>query len=157
MLRGYPVVREREQTGDVLHNALLRLTRALRKVRPATTAEFFGLAAEQIRRELLDLARYHRRRSGVNQPLVDAAGVSRDSPDPNVADPADLDRWHALHEAVEHLPSELRQVFGLTFYHGAAQAEIAELLRVSDRQVRRLWRQACLRLHELLGGDLPVA
>jgi RNA polymerase sigma-70 factor (ECF subfamily) len=58
MLRGYPVVRDREETGDVLHNALFRLTRALREVRPSSTAAFFGLAAEQIRRELLDLARY---------------------------------------------------------------------------------------------------
>jgi RNA polymerase sigma-70 factor (ECF subfamily) len=73
-----------------------------------------------------------------------------------VADPADLDRWHALHEAVEKLPAELREVFGLTFYHGWTQAEIAELLGVSDWQVRRLWRRACLRLHEMLGGDLPA-
>jgi len=156
MLRGYPVVQDREQTGDVLQNALLRLTRALREVRPTSTAEFFSLAAEQIRRELLDLVRYHRRRSSVNQPLVDAAGVHLDPPDPNIADPADLDRWHALHEAVERLAPAQREVFGLTFYHGWTQPEIAELLAVSDRQVRRLWRQACLRLNEMLGGDLPA-
>jgi RNA polymerase sigma-70 factor (ECF subfamily) len=155
MLRGFPVVREREQTDDVLHNALLRLTRALREVRPSSTADFFGLAAEQLRRALLDLARYHRRRAGVNQPLPDGSSPL-DPIDPNAADPRDLERWQALHEAVEHLPAELREVFGLTFYHGWTQAEIATLLGVSDRQVRRLWRQACLRLNELLAGDLPA-
>jgi RNA polymerase sigma-70 factor (ECF subfamily) len=155
MLRGFPGVREREQTDDVLQSALLRLTRALRAVRPASTADFFGLAAEQIRRELLDLARYHRRRAGVNQPLPDGSGPL-DPIDPNAPDPQDLGRWSALHEAVERLPSELREVFALTFYHGWTQAEIAALLAVSDRQVRRLWRRACLRLNELLAGALPA-
>jgi RNA polymerase sigma-70 factor (ECF subfamily) len=157
MLRGFPAVRAREQTGDVLQNALVRLSRSLREVHPASTADFFRLAAEQVRRELLDLARYHRRRSAVNQPLPPASSAPFDAPDPNVPDAADLDRWQALHEAVERLPADLRQVFGLTFYHGWTQAQIAGLLGVSDRQVRRLWRDACLRLNDLLGGDLPSA
>src|SRR5262245_22819150 len=44
---------------DVLQNALLRLLRALESVQPDSTRDFFGLAAEQIRRELLDLARHY--------------------------------------------------------------------------------------------------
>jgi RNA polymerase sigma-70 factor (ECF subfamily) len=151
MLRGFPVVRAGAQTDDVLQNALVRLTRSLRAVHPPSTADFFRLAAEQVRRELLDLARHHRRRDGVNQPLPSAEVA-----DPNAPDPRDLDRWQALHEAVERLPADLREVFGLTFYHGWTQARIAELLGVSDRQVRRLWRDACLRLNEILGGDLPA-
>jgi DNA-directed RNA polymerase specialized sigma24 family protein len=43
---------------DVLQNAMLHLLRALEMVRPDSTRAFFGLAAEQIRRELLDLARH---------------------------------------------------------------------------------------------------
>jgi RNA polymerase sigma factor (sigma-70 family) len=156
MLRNYPIVREHEQTEDVLHNALMRLTRALQAVAPSSTAGFFGLAAEQIRRELLDLARYHRRRRGINQPFADAAGPV-DLMDPNAPDPRDLDRWQLLHEAVERLPAELREVFSLTFYHGWTQAEMARLLGVSARQVGRLWGRACSRLNEMLGGDLPVS
>jgi RNA polymerase sigma-70 factor (ECF subfamily) len=155
MLHAFPDVRAHEQSGDVLQNALIRLTRALREVRPPSTAAFFGLAAEQVRRELLDLARYYRRRSGVSQPLPDGSSPL-DPIDPNAPDPRDLDRWQALHEAVERLPGELREVFGLAFYHGWTQSEMARLLGVSDRQVRRLWRQACFRLNELLGGDLPT-
>src|SRR5260370_18816818 len=63
MLLGFPTVRALEQTGDVLQSALVRLTRSLREVRPPTPADFFPLAAVQIRRELLHLVRYHRRRS----------------------------------------------------------------------------------------------
>jgi len=154
MLLGFAAVRAREQTSDVLQNALVRLARMLREVRPPSMADFFRLAAEQIRRELLDLARYHRRRSGVNEPFPSA---SFDPPDAGAPDSSDLDRWHALHEAVERLPDNLREVFGLSFYHGRTQAEIAELLGISDRQVRRLWRDACLRLNEILGGNLPLA
>jgi RNA polymerase sigma-70 factor (ECF subfamily) len=155
MLRHYPVVQHREQTGDVLQNALLRLARALREVQPSSTAGFFGLAAEQLRRELLDLTRYYRRRTGVNQPFEgDQASV--DLVDPNALDPHELDRWQLLHEAVEGLPTELREVFSLTFYHGWTQAEMARLLGVSDRQVRRLWTRACRGLNDILRGDLPV-
>ena len=149
MLRGVPLVRSREQTDDVLQNALVRLARALRAVAPPSTADFFRLAAEQLRRELLDLARYHRRRAPVSGQL---SAVTVDQPDPAVAD---LDRWHALHEAVERLPAKLREVFALTFYHAWTQHQIAELFGVSTRQVRRLWRNACLRLNEMLGADLP--
>jgi RNA polymerase sigma-70 factor (ECF subfamily) len=123
-------------------------------VRPASTADFFRLAAEQIRRELLDLARFHRRRPTINHPLD---GGKLDVPDHNAPDERDLDRWQALHERVEQLPVDLREVFSLTFYHGRTQAEIAEVLRTSERQVRRLWRDACLRLDELLAGDLPFS
>src|SRR5437763_16376284 len=42
---------------DVLQNALVRLLRALETAQPDSTRAFFGLAAGQTRRELLDLAR----------------------------------------------------------------------------------------------------
>jgi RNA polymerase sigma-70 factor (ECF subfamily) len=154
MLRGFATVNAREQANDVLQNALVRLTRALREVRPPSTADFFRLAAEQIRRELLDLARYHRRRAGVNEPFPSAPF---DPADHHTPEASDLDSWQALHEAVEGLPDNLREVFTLTFYHGRTQAELAELLGLSDRQVRRLWRDACLRLNEVLDGNLPAA
>src|SRR5690348_11525341 len=50
-----PRVRRWVDAEDVLQNALLRLLRALETVRPESTRAFFGLAAEQLRRELLDL------------------------------------------------------------------------------------------------------
>ena len=61
MLNQFPDLRHREQTGDVVQDALLRLLRALKDVTPQTSRDFFNLAAEQIRRQLLDLARRHRR------------------------------------------------------------------------------------------------
>ena len=52
-----------------------------------------------------------------------------------------------LHEHVERLPEQEREVFGLLFYEGLAQAEAARVLGVSVPTVKRLWRSARLRLH----------
>jgi RNA polymerase sigma-70 factor (ECF subfamily) len=64
MLGGFGRLRQWEQSDDVSQNAMLRLRRALDEVTPSTPAEFYGLAAEQIRRELLDLTRYYFGRGG---------------------------------------------------------------------------------------------
>jgi RNA polymerase sigma-70 factor (ECF subfamily) len=146
MLRGFPGVRAREQAEDVLQNGLIRLARALSQRTPPSVAEFFRLAAAQIRRELLDLARSHAR-----HPTVTLAIEPADQGDDSV----DLDRWTALHQAVENLPAAQRDVFSFTFYHGWTQIQIAQFLGCSDRQVRRLWVEACLRLKAVV-GNLPA-
>lgn len=155
MLRNFPLVQKREETGDVVNNALLRLTRALREVRPASTLQFFGLTAEQIRRELLDLARHYRRRAAVDRPFPDGMNPQA-LVDPHGLAASDLDRWHTLHESIENLSADLRQVFELRFYGGCMQQDIATLLGISKRHVRRLWRLACWRLGEILRDDLPT-
>src|SRR5438128_1880322 len=45
MLKGYARVKRWEDTDDVLHNALLRLWKALHKVVPRSPRHFFALAA----------------------------------------------------------------------------------------------------------------
>jgi RNA polymerase sigma-70 factor (ECF subfamily) len=59
MLRNYPRLRRWEQTDDVFQNAMIRLHRSLTEVRPESPRAFFGLAATQIRRTLIDLVRHH--------------------------------------------------------------------------------------------------
>jgi RNA polymerase sigma factor (sigma-70 family) len=159
MLRRFPGVRRWTETGDVLQNATLRLLRALDHVRPADTREFFSLAAEQMRRELLDLTRhfYGPEGTGANHaspgPENDFRTPGRDAAAP--ADDEELERWCAFHEAVAQLPAEEREVVGLVFYHGWTQAQIAKLFQVNERTVRRRWQSGCLRLHRLVGGTLP--
>ena len=155
MLRRFPDVGRWEESGDLLQNAVLRLLRALQDVEPTSVRGFFGLAAEQMRRELLDLARRYRTRR-VYGPSHAAGPDGSDSdvsaPDPPVAeeDADDLEKWCAFHEAVERLPVEQREVVGLIYYHGWTQAEAAEHLHLSKRSVQRRWSAAMLKLHELL-------
>jgi RNA polymerase sigma-70 factor (ECF subfamily) len=158
MLGGYPAARRLADTGDVLQGALLRLVQSLSAVRPESTRSFFNLAAVQMRRELLDLARKARaRRLGDAPPpstADESTGAGWEAAVPSAGD-GDLDRWAALHAAVDGLPAVEREVFGLTFYHGWTQAQIAELLQVSERQVRRHWVDACRQLTQAVGGNLP--
>lgn len=158
MLRGYPTARRLADTQDVLQVALFRLVRSLKDVRPESTRSFFNLAAVHMRRQLLDLVRAVQIRPDlVNHPPAangDSSGVGWEAAVPTPAD-ADLDRWAALHEAVDALPADLRETFSLTFYHGWTQAQVAETLDVTDRQVRRRYKDACRRLHAALSENLP--
>src|SRR5262245_51807442 len=149
----FPAVRLHAETGDVLQGAMMRLLAALRELRPASTRHFFGLAAVQIRRELLDLARQAANRNRGKVPLADDSEAEPRDKTPN---PADLELWGRFHEAVEGLPVDEREVVGLVFYHGWTRGQVAELLKVSERTVHRWWQTACRRLKERLGGDLPT-
>jgi RNA polymerase sigma-70 factor (ECF subfamily) len=157
MLRRFPAVGRWEESDDLLQNAVLRLLRALQDVEPTSVRNFFGLAAEQMRRELLDLARHYRTRRAFGP--SHAAGPGRGhskvrAPEPpDAAEDADeLEKWCAFHEAVERLPVERREVVGLIYYHGWTQAEVAEHLGLSKRTVQRHWAAAMLTLHALLKG-----
>jgi RNA polymerase sigma-70 factor (ECF subfamily) len=155
MLRRFPAVGRWEESGDLLQNAVLRLLRALQDVEPTSVRNFFGLAAEQMRRELLDLARRYRTRrvygpSHAAGPDGINSVVSAPEPLATEEDAGELEKWCAFHEAVERLPVEQREVVGLIYYHGWTQAEVAEHLCVSKRTVQRHWAAAMLTLHELL-------
>jgi RNA polymerase sigma-70 factor (ECF subfamily) len=159
MLGRFPAVRRWADTGDVLQNALLRLLQSLKKVDVPSTRDYFGLAAEQMRRELLELAQHFHGPHGYGArhaaPLgPDPDGRAAPEPGDPAGLPGELDRWCASHEAVGRLPAAEREVVGLTFYHGWTQAEIAELFGVDEQTIRRRWRAACLRLNDEL-GDLP--
>jgi RNA polymerase sigma-70 factor (ECF subfamily) len=162
MLGRFPAVHRWAETGDVLQSALVRLVRALEKVEPTSTREFFGLAAEQMRRELLDLARSYRGACGLganhasvaHRPGEDSSAVPWDPAAP-ASGHEELERWAAFHEAVERLPAAEREVVALVFYHGWTQTQIAELFGMDERTIRRWWRSACGQLHEALGGKLP--
>jgi RNA polymerase sigma factor (sigma-70 family) len=151
MLRAFPTVQGQTQTEDVLQGCLVRLLNALRSLVPKDTREFYGLAAVQVRRELLDLARQFARRPATarGEPgnLAEVA-ERREAPE-------DLEMWCRFHQEVENLPVEQREVFGLAFYHGWTQGQMAQLLGVDERTIRRHWRNATLRLAETLGSRLP--
>jgi len=156
MLNRFPDAREFEQTCDVVQDALLRLLRALKVVTPETTRDFFNLAAEQIRRQLLDIVRRYRRRPVTAMSATTSdSGVQLDPPDQFDAD-LELSRWEQLHAVIEELPAAQRETFMLTFYHGWTQIEIADLFQVDERTVRRRWQSACLMLNEKLNGNLPT-
>ena len=149
MLRNYPRVGRWSDTGDVLQAALIRLHRSLDSVKPETPERFYGLAAMQIRRELLDLAKHYYGPQGQgfnhhsdSDPLVNQ----------NVRqhEPNNLAEWSEFHEAVNRLPSHLVQVVELVWYEGLTQADAAKVLNVSVSSLKRRWMEARLELADVL-------
>jgi RNA polymerase sigma-70 factor (ECF subfamily) len=162
MLKGYPGVGRWEQTDDVLQNAALRLRSALEAVTPDTVRDYFGLAALQIRRELLDLARHYYGPHGHGAHHLTEVGDGTGGrpgagPDPAEAtgDPARLAAWAEFHDQIGALAEEERKTVELLWYHGLSQAEAASVMGVSERTLQRYWQSARLRLREALGDALP--
>jgi RNA polymerase sigma-70 factor (ECF subfamily) len=160
MLVAYPCVRRWEDTGDVLNAALVRLTRSLESVIPTSTREFFGLAAQHIRWELLDLARHYQGPKGLGRHY--RSGFAKLTSTPAVPEPAapasgsdELDWWAEFHTAVERLPTEEREAFSLTFYHGSDQTQVAEVMGVTTRTVRRYLRAASQALADMVPRHPP--
>jgi RNA polymerase sigma-70 factor (ECF subfamily) len=158
MLQSFPRVRSFEETGDVLHDSLPRLTRALEAVPPASVADFFRLASRQMRWELLDLVkRYATSRVPGGQPAAGAEDSSSSTPPeekPTTTDnPPALASWTEFHKAVEALPEKEREVFELLWYQEMTQAEAAAVLRVAEITVRRHWLVARRRLGAFLKGE----
>jgi RNA polymerase sigma-70 factor (ECF subfamily) len=159
MLRRFPNVQAWAETSDVLQNALMRLLRSLQQMEPpASMPQFYALAAQQMRRELLDLARRHcasHRPGMVHASQLPGGENGGFNPVAPADDPGELEYWCAFHEEVEKLPPEEREVVGLIFYHGWAQAAVGEMLQVTERTVRRRWASALVRLNQALGGRAP--
>jgi RNA polymerase sigma factor (sigma-70 family) len=156
MLLKFPRVRSFEDTGDVLHDSLLRLSRALETVPPASVAEFFRLAGRQVRWELLDLVQRNYRPKGLDgkQPAGGAEDSSQSAPPEEIStgtyNPLVLAFWTEFHEAVEALPDKEREVFELLWYQEMTQAEAASILQVHESTIRRHWLSARRRLGEFL-------
>lgn len=158
MLNGYPGLRRWEQTDDVCQNAMWRLYRSLQDVKPTSVRHFFNLAALQIRRELLDLARSHfgPHGEGANhhtdgQAADDEGGsISRTS-----HEPSSVEQWADFHQAVERLPVDEKEVFGLLWYDGLSKEEASQALGISLRTLKRRWQSARVILFQAMGGKSP--
>lgn len=149
------VVRRREprdltlKTTDLVHEVYLRLSdqeRATWKTR----AQFFGLAAEMMRRILVDHARSKlsaKRGAGIRPLVLDEALSLTTDRAPELV---------ALDEALESLatlaPQQAR-IVEMRFFAGLSAREISSVLGISTASVNRQWRAARAWLYRCLEGD----
>jgi RNA polymerase sigma-70 factor (ECF subfamily) len=161
MLRDFPGVQRWEDTDDILNAASLRLHRALQDMTPSSAPHFLHLAALEVRRELIDLARHYKNRRDLISLSPPGGGSDSDGPagpdleDGTSRDPSRLGAWTELHEAIGRLPEKPRAVCELLWYQGLSQAEVAQLLGVCVRTVKNHWMEARVRLCEELGDRMP--
>jgi RNA polymerase sigma factor (sigma-70 family) len=161
MLKGYPEVVIKEETGDVFQEMSLRLHSSLKALiasgkKPVGSKsfhadDFMRFAAYRIRLELLTLAKRHSRRRTVELPSHEGLG----DPDTSTCNPASLAEWTEFHEQVANLPEKDREVFELSYYGGLKRVDIVQQLGVDVKTVRKYLRNAQRRLFEVLGGRLP--
>jgi RNA polymerase sigma factor (sigma-70 family) len=163
MLKDQAGVRAWEETDDVLQNGVLRLWRALSSHHPETSLDYFRLAAQVLRRELIDLARHYFGPQGMAthqayKPILrgdSSFGPHREMLDPEIS-AVELASWTDFHEQIDLLSADDRQMFDLLWYQGLNQAEAADLLGVSERTIQRRWQTARLSLFKALGGSSPL-
>ena len=163
MLHRFPKVHRWEETDDVFVEAVTRLHRALETVQPESPRHFYNLAATQIRRVLIDMARRYCGPEGLGSHHDTVAGKPDGDTPPKYeqvdvsGEPSNLMEWTEFHEQVEAMPEEEREVFNLVWYEEMNHEQVAEILGVTTRTVRRRWQDARYRLQKArLGEPLPT-
>jgi RNA polymerase sigma-70 factor, ECF subfamily len=138
------------ETHDLIHEAFLRLIDQ-RQVDWRNRSHFFAIAAQMMRRILVDHARrrgYRKHGGDVRRLVLD------DVPDLAIRRDTDL---VALDEALTELAEvdgELAKIVELRFFGGLEHDEIAAALGVSNPTVRRRWRMAKAWLYRRLAGEV---
>jgi len=126
------------QPTALVHEAWLRLS-GENGPRFNDRAHFFAVAAEAMRRILIDRARRRRRlRHGGGQDRVDLEDLE-------IASPESDERLLEIHEIVDQFAAEHpdhAKVVKLRFFVGLSDPEIARALDVSKRTVKRYWAYA---------------
>src|ERR687883_1107147 len=137
------------QTTALIHEAYVRLVDQ-RNVQWQNRAHFFGIAAQMMRRILVDHARTKKRAkrggSEVRVSLSEATVAAKDQ---------ELDVV-ALDEALERLAQideQQSRVVELRFFSGLSVEETAEVMDISKATVKRDWSMAKAWLHRELSGD----
>ena len=126
------------QATGLVHEAYLKLIDQSR-VDWKNRAHFFAVAAEMIRRVLVDHARGHlaAKRGGAAQRIT--LSDATDSPE---ADPIDLLDLNEALDELGVLNERHRRVVELRFFGGLSVEESAHVLEVSPQTVRLDWRMA---------------
>ena len=125
------------------------LLKAMRSIRPQTVRQFFALANQHMRWQLNDLARLldeqpkslELREGLVPAPASSGSGITSDG--------------RRMLDAIDKLPEDEREVFGLVRLQGLTKAEAAGVLDVSTKTVQRRLNRARMLLAEELDDLRP--
>ncbi len=139
------------QLTGLVHETYLRLIGQSR-IDWKCRSQFFGVAAQLMRRILVDHARRRnaaRRGDGFERVSLDTALDLTDERAPEL-----LALDGAL-SALENVDDELSRLVELRFFGGLSNREVAELLAVSEATLARRWRVAKGWLYQHLADDSP--
>jgi RNA polymerase sigma-70 factor (ECF subfamily) len=132
------------QPEEMLDAVVERLLKAMRSVRPQTVRQFFALVNQHMRWELNDVARRLDEQPAaveVREDMVPAPASSGSVLTPD---------GRRMLKAIDDLPEDEREIFGLVHIQGLTQGEAAEVLGLSVRTVQRRLNRSLLLLAEQL-------
>jgi RNA polymerase sigma-70 factor (ECF subfamily) len=137
------------QPEEMLDAVVERLLKAMRSVRPQTVRQFFALVNQHMRWELNDVARrldeqptaVEVREEMVPAPVSSGSVLTPDG--------------RRMLKAIDELPEDEREVFGLVHIQGLMQSEAAEVLGISVRTVQRRLNRSLLLLAKELDDLRP--
>jgi len=137
------------QTSALVNEAYLRLIDQ-KKVRWQNRAHFYGIAAQLMRRILIDHARSHhyaKRGGGALKVSLDEAAAVKETPAAELL---------AVDEALEKLTAmdaRKGRIVELRFFGGLSLEETAEVMGISSPTVQREWRAAKAWLRRMLTDE----
>lgn len=138
------------QTTALIHEAYVRLVDQ-HNVRWQNRAQFFGMAAQMMRRILVDHARTKKRaKRGGSDIKVSLADATIPVEEQNL-DVVALDE--ALNRLAE-IDEQQSRVVELRFFSGLTVEETAEVMHISPATVKRDWSMAKAWLHRELSREL---
>lgn len=139
------------QPTALVHEVYLRLV-GQNRVTWQNRAHFFGVAAQMMRRILVDHARAHRAakrpRTAFKVVLDDCTGATQ----PRGCDLLALDS--ALDELTT-FDARMGQIMELRYFGGLSEGEVAEVLSISRSTVTREWQTARTWLYRRMTEGLP--
>ena len=137
------------QPEEMLDAVVERLLKAMRSVRPQTVRQFFALVNQHMRWELNDVARRLEEQPTaveLREDMVPAPASSGSVLTPD---------GRRMLNAIDDLPEDEREVFGLVHVQGLMQGEAAEVLGVSIRTVQRRLNRSLVLLAKQLDDLRP--
>jgi RNA polymerase sigma factor (sigma-70 family) len=137
------------QPDEMLDAVVERLLKAMRSIRPQTVRQFFALVNQHMRWELNDVARRLDEQPAVVEvheemvpaPASSGSVLSHDG--------------RRILKAIDDLPEDEREVFGLVHVQGLTQREAGEVLCVSVKTVQRQLNRSLLLLAKQLDDLRP--
>jgi RNA polymerase sigma factor (sigma-70 family) len=156
-LRDFERLRDKEETDDVAQEVSIRLRRAVENAPPRTVHAFKLLAAEVLRRVLLDRSRHFFGPQALasHRDIPGGHTLGHAEPIDETLDLKGMAKWTAFQEQIAALPEPERQIVELRWYRQATLPEVAALLGISVDTCRRRWQRACRKLRDALGDEWP--
>ena len=137
-------------TTALVHESWIKLSN-VRGLQIEGRRQFFAYAAKVMRSVIVDMAKTQSRqkRGGAERDLTLEPSTAATDIALAPEEPIRLDE--ALHELERRVP-RLGQVVEMRYFGGLTESEIADVLGVNERTVRRDWEKARLLLREILAS-----